>query len=765
MPSFFQQVFNLLTNSPGNLAYHIIIAFSVVGALQIVINHWRSSGFPQGKRTSIGLILLLVAQLVLFASTALAWQNVLDPHIFIPPLERAISLFSLVIILWIWAFPETSHLADAATFLLILLVGTGLALSLAWWGSNGQSLDFNNSWPDSIGGILGIMISLGGLILVLIRRPNGWGIGAGMLALLGVGYTLHWITPGTGDYSGVFRLAQITAFPLLLTLPQRFPITERYTLDETTQTSAASEPLIRPKPRYSTEPKIMQAILELAGETVPSNACREITRMISQMMLADICLLITLQENGPLVIACGYDLIREIPIEGFSIDTRLSPVVSAALRRSRPLRLPASSTSPDIQSLSQALNMPRVGHLLVVPFLQRGEEASCTGLMMLSPYSNRGWTQEDQTNLHSLTSSIGLILEHTQQAHILTTELEQTRQTLEATQMRVEQLDRDNEKLRNELGYSQEQISYTAARAESLAAMLSNQEAIQASEGSNPRLAELEAENRLLKEALTSETVSGVDKQAASVINDALPVPSQENLNMLSSIAQELRQPTSSLMGYTDLLLGESIGILGAMQRKFLERIKSSVERVNGLIEDIANITARDHLALAPVSVNLNQVIDETIAQCASYMRDKNIALRVDLPDQLPEMRADHDALHQILFHLLQNAGVATPNDGDISLSVRIETQEHEPGYALLQISDSGVGIPSEDLPRVFSRLYRSDNPGIQGIGDNGVGLTIVKTLVEAHGGRIWVDSDPGHGATYSVLMPLGTDKDRGGRA
>ena len=72
--------------------------------------------------------------------------------------------------------------------------------------------------------------------------------------------------------------------------------------------------------------------------------------------------------------SCGYDLIREIPIEGFTLDTRLSPVISSALRRGRPLRLPASSTSPDIQSLSQALNMARVGHLLVVPFLQPGEE-------------------------------------------------------------------------------------------------------------------------------------------------------------------------------------------------------------------------------------------------------------------------------------------------------------------------------------------------------------------------------------------------------
>ena len=161
----FKQVFDLLTTSPGNLAYHIILAFSVVGALQVVISHWRSSGFPQGRRTSIGLGLLLLAQLCLFASTILAWQNVLDAHIFIPPVDRAVSLFSLVIILWIWAFPETSRLADAATFLLILLVGTGMVLSLTWWGNNGQGIDYNNSWPDTIGSALGIILSLGGILL------------------------------------------------------------------------------------------------------------------------------------------------------------------------------------------------------------------------------------------------------------------------------------------------------------------------------------------------------------------------------------------------------------------------------------------------------------------------------------------------------------------------------------------------------------------------------------------------------------------------
>jgi signal transduction histidine kinase len=766
MPSFFQQVFDLLTTSPGNLAYHIILAFSVVGALQVVISHWRSSGFPQGRRTSIGLTLLLLAQLLLFASTILAWQNLLDAHRYLPPLDRAVSLFSLVIIIWIWAFPETSRLADAATFLLVLLVGTGTVLSVIWWVTNSQGIDFNNTWADSIVGVLGMILSAGGILLLMIRRPNGWGIGAGMLSLIAGGYTLHWLVPGSGDYSGVFRLAQITAFPLLLTLPQRFPISDQRfsSLDAASRAASASQPLIRTKPRYSTDPKVMQAFLELVGENSPDKACRQVTRMISQLMLADLCLLVSLQDEGPLVISCGYDLIRESAIEGFTLETRLSPVISSALKRGRPLRLPASSTSPDIQSLSQALNMARIGHLLVVPFLPAAETTSSMGIILLSPYSNRSWTQEDQTNLLSLTSSIGRILQHTQQVNNYTNELEQVQQTLETTQLRLEHLDVDNEKLRSELAYSQEQMSFTSARAESLAVMLANQEAIQAGESTDQHQAQLEVENRQLKTTLTPGTALTTGADGLSFVGSSTSPAAHERLNLLTSITQDLRQPLSSIVGYTDLLLGESIGILGAMQRKFLERIKSSVERVNGLVEDIANMTARERLALAPVSVNLSQVIDEAIAQCAPNLRDKNIALRVNLPDQLPEMRADHDALHQILLHLLENAGVATPIDGDISLSVRIEAQEHEPGYALLQVADTGSGISPGDLPRVFSRLYRGDNPNIQGVGDNGAGLSVVKTLVEAHGGRIWVDSEPGHGATYSVLLPLGTDKDHGGR-
>ena len=212
----------------------------------------------------------------------------------------------------------------------------------------------------------------------------------------------------------------------------------------------------------------------------------------------------------------------------------------------------------------------------------------------------------------------------------------------------------------------------------------------------------------------------------------------------------------SSISGYTDLLLSESVGILGALQRKFLERVGSSIDRMNNLISDLVQITALDsggiELSLQPIE--LIEIIDECIAATGTQLREKNIVLRVDLPNNLPKMHTDKDAILQILLHLLQNAGAATPEEGEIHLKANPQANNGADCIEI-QVTDSGGGIPESELPRVFSRLYRADNPLIEGVGDTGVGLSIAKALTEALGGQISVESGIGHGATFVVTIPL----------
>jgi signal transduction histidine kinase len=276
----------------------------------------------------------------------------------------------------------------------------------------------------------------------------------------------------------------------------------------------------------------------------------------------------------------------------------------------------------------------------------------------------------------------------------------------------------------------------------------------------------LQAEQAKEELRLAMEEVAGLQARLDAAQQAMLDAGVQEKGNgkvsasqveLIASIAQELRQPLSSVMGYTDLLLGESVGILGALQRKFLERVRNSTERMNKLIDDLIRIAHLDSSGsvVTRKPVDLNSVIDDAIGLLRTQLQEKRIALRVDLPRQMPQLNTDRDALQQILYHLLQNADAATPAQGAITLRALAEEQAELGEYVLIQVSDSGGGIPEEDLARVFSRVYRTTNPVIQGVGDTGVGLTIAETLTQALGGRIWVESETGVGATFSVLLPM----------
>ena len=138
-------------------------------------------------------------------------------------------------------------------------------------------------------------------------------------------------------------------------------------------------------------------------------------------------------------------------------------------------------------------------------------------------------------------------------------------------------------------------------------------------------------------------------------------------------------------------------------------------------------------------------------------MKAKNITLNTRVPELLPPLNADRDAAVQVLTHLLQNATEVSPEGSETSLRAQVVQGEESLDYVLFQVSDMGEGIPVDDLPRVFSGLNHADSAEIQGIGNTGEDLSIVKTLVEANNGRIWVDTERGKGSTFSILVPVST--------
>jgi signal transduction histidine kinase len=283
---------------------------------------------------------------------------------------------------------------------------------------------------------------------------------------------------------------------------------------------------------------------------------------------------------------------------------------------------------------------------------------------------------------------------------------------------------------------------------------------MQAVPGEDQEFIEAELRASLTQVARLQNDLANANMKLLKIEKGQAGAYSSEQAEVIASIAQELRQPMSSVVGYTDLLLGESVGILGSLQRKFVERVKASTERIGTLIDDMIQVTNLETglTELKPEAVDLNMIIDNAMSYTSSQIREKNITLHLDLPKDLQSIHADREALQQILIHLLQNAGAVSPDEGTITLKVQTRTEDDQE-YVLLQVTDTGGGIPSEDIPRVFMRLYRADNVLIQGVGDTGVGLSIAKTLTEAQNGRIWVESEAGVGSTFSVLLPMSNVK------
>jgi len=760
MGSLFDQIFSYLSGD-GSILFHLVLIACVALSLNAAFNHWRSSDFPQARRMVIGLGILMVAQMGLFIVAALGSEQVLNLEVLLPPLDRAFTLLTLVWATWLWAFPEPSRPADSAAALVSLLIGAALALSVADAISIGAS--FNASFQDLIWQIVSIFFALIGALILLVRRPSGWSRGVAFMALAFVGHFVYLLTrPSTGDFAGAVRLAYIPAYMLLTTLPQRFPA-PNVSNEPTSIKQDASVPERR---RYSTDPKTFHALLDLAAESAPTKVSQAITRSIAQTMLADLCFLIYLTDNNnQLVIAAGYDLIREEPLEGGSLNKTAVPMLASSIQRGRPLRLPASATSADIKGLGDVLGIGNPGNLMTVPMLTKTKE-SIGGILLLSPYSNRLWSAEDQAFLANIATSMVAITQRGQQMTALQQKEQAAQDALKQAQTQLDETKHKHEELQKAL--EQALARPTVVESSTLPEEIRNQ------------IASLESENETLRKragrALTNE-VEQLEKELRVTLEDTAHLQNQvaqanvkihelergqkstrsrEQAEVVASISQELRQPMSSIVGYTDLLLGESVGILGALQRKFVERVKASTERIGSLIDDLIQVTTIETglTDLKPEAVDLNLIIDNAMSYTSSQVREKNIAMHLDLPRKMAPINADRESLQQILIHLLQNAGAATPMEGRINLKVQTRFEGGQE-YVLIQVTDSGGGIASGDIPRVFTRLYRADNVLIQGVGDTGVGLSIAKTLTEAQHGRIWVESEAGIGSTFSVLLPI----------
>ena len=217
--------------------------------------------------------------------------------------------------------------------------------------------------------------------------------------------------------------------------------------------------------------------------------------------------------------------------------------------------------------------------------------------------------------------------------------------------------------------------------------------------------------------------------------------------NLIADVAHELRTPVSDIRSYLEAIHD---GLMQPTQSN-LDSIYEDIILLSRLINDLQLLALADagELNLVYQPDNIARVITSAVASVQPRANNKGISLKLDLPDQLPLVEIDSQRISQVLYNLLDNAIRHTANGGEI-----IVAAQERNGYIEVSVSDNGEGIPPEDLPHIFERFYRVDKSRAKATGGNGLGLTIAKRLVEAHGGKITVQSEVGKGSRFTFTIP-----------
>lgn len=220
----------------------------------------------------------------------------------------------------------------------------------------------------------------------------------------------------------------------------------------------------------------------------------------------------------------------------------------------------------------------------------------------------------------------------------------------------------------------------------------------------------------------------------------------------VSFVSHELRTPMTSIRGYAGLLEKEITGPLTPQQAEFVHAVRRNVERMQVLVSDLQDISRLEagKLWLEAKPTTLIDALENALQATQAQIEARSQQLAVEVPEDLPPIYADPARLAQILINLLSNACKYTPEGGKIHVQAWLEdTHVH------CAMSDMGIGISPEDQARLFTKFFRSEDPAVRAVTGTGLGLCIVKSLVELQGGEMTVESQLGEGTTFAFTMPV----------
>ena len=234
-------------------------------------------------------------------------------------------------------------------------------------------------------------------------------------------------------------------------------------------------------------------------------------------------------------------------------------------------------------------------------------------------------------------------------------------------------------------------------------------------------------------------------------LNEELKRLNKVKSDFVSAVSHELRTPLTSIKGYASILMTGKLGEVSPAQKERLEKIDKHSNSLTHLINDLLDIARIESgkVQMEIKEISIKKMLDSIVDIITPQIKEKQILLKVDIKTKMDKIKADQSQLERVFLNLLSNAVKFTPEKGKITIYIADKDK-----FIWFSVEDTGIGIPKQDLERVFEEFFRSDNASLQKVKGTGLGLSLVKKIIEAHEGRIWVESDLGKGTKFSFTIP-----------
>ena len=781
----FEFLINLLSVLPGTVVYHLLVVLGLLAAAGIVWVEWWQTRNAElrpfilaltGTMTLHFLALLLAPAHV---ETASFWARISAPFLY------SVELASLWLLLWAFGASLWKERVVSVLVGLVVVWGTLLAgATLSWYAATTKfPVTYEMFWHAPVW--YGLFITSGfiGGVLLLKRRRQ---IGGGLLApvaffILGAGALLgllgsHWIGPILSGGEGAGRLLMLLGYPLFAVAFYQAALRDLQTY------RLELQELSRRALRQSEEFLFLLEATRSIGESLGLRGMLgEVVEHVAMALHADrvAILLLSPDEEDVLTLAAQYEVLgerylppREVPLDDY-------PVLRFVLRE-RQLVFREHENFKPLRSLFALLGVEGEGPVLLQPLTR--QKRTMGVLVACNDHSGKAFTTEQEQLVATMAVQIAGAVENSR----LYREVQaQARELSHHLKLREEELQRQNAILESMAegllvsDYEGRVVLVNKAAEEILEAdresllgwgvtellhsfsldgmldpdsLLSLSSPLQSLLDVGERKVQLHASPVLM--------VDGTRLGIVSVLEDVTReyLAEEAKREFITSISHELRTPLTAIKGYSELLLGGMGGAISPSIHSFIAVIRENAIRMVFIVNNLISVAEieRQRVGLKYQKVELSDLVNEVLERYKERITERQLRLRKELPRDFPAVEIDPNRVRQILENLLSNAIKFTYPGGQVTVGVqKVTGMLNEPAFFSLWVADTGVGIPFEEQGRIWERFYRAVNPLSVESGGLGIGLSIAKALTEAHRGRIWVDSMPDKGSTFTVLLPV----------